>query len=230
VTETPPLDYAQTPSLTRRKAFRRAMIAAGVLAIIICGWAMLPQYWRNAQQWRQHRRWMSYTCPPSVIAFEPPGEKAKRLFQPRSDYIMRPSGVFHFVAGLPPAELFVHGRRRPDGARRLVLAALGYDRTNAGIQLRLEGEVIIPATIARASRRSPISFGPLIADSTGKTPRIYAGQPDLNDASHFTMQFEFPDGRTGTIHGRLSDDDSIDFQFESGPSQPQPSPTTAENG
>jgi hypothetical protein len=231
VTETPPLDYAQTPSLTRRKAFRRAMIAAGVLAIIICGWVMLPQYWRNALEMMQQRQWMRYTRPSTVIAFEPPGPKAKTLFQPGSGYIMRPGGVFHQVGlpGFPQDALFLHARLRPDGKARIVWATVGYESTGTGIQLRVEGNVLIPGTMFRSAWNCPRTAGPLIAEAAGQTPRIYAGQPDPNDASHFTMQFEFPDGRGGTIHGRLSDDDSIEFQFESGPSRPQPSPTTAES-
>ena len=44
------LDYAPAPRLTRRKTFRRAMLAAGILVIVVSGWVMLPRYWHN---WRE---------------------------------------------------------------------------------------------------------------------------------------------------------------------------------
>jgi len=216
VTEAPQLDYAQTPHLTRRRIFRRAMLSAGVLAIVICGWVMLPQYWRNTIEMMQQRRWMQYTRPPTAIAFEPPGPRAKQLFAPGSGYIMRPGGVFHQVGlpGFPQDALFLHARRRPDGKQRIAWATLGYESTGTGIQLRVEGNVLISGTLLRAMWNCPRTAGPLIADVAGQTPRIYAGQPDPADEAHFTMQFEFPDGRTGTIHGRLNDNDTIDFEVQ----------------
>lgn len=195
---------------------RRALLAVGVLAIVICGWVMLPQYWRNAREAMQQRQWMRYTRLPTAIAFEPPGEKAKTLFQPGLGYVMRPGGVFHQlgIPGFPSDALFLHGRKRPDGQQRIVWVTLGYRTTSNGIQLCLEGDVLIPGTTLNPGRRLPGTTGPLIADSTGKTPRIYAGQPDPADDSHFTMAIEFPDGRTGTIHGRLTDRDTIDFEIK----------------
>jgi hypothetical protein len=213
VTEAPQLDYSQTPHLTRRKLFRRAMLSAGVLAIVICGWVMFPQYWRNTLEMMQQRQWMRYTRPPTAIAFEPPGPRAKQLFAPGSGYIMRPGGVFHQVGlpGFPQDALFLHARSRPDGQRRIVYATLGYESTAIGIQLRVEGQAFIPGTMLRPLLNCPRTNGPLIADASGQMPRIYAGQPDPSDETHFTMKFEFPDGRTGTIHGRLNDNDTIDF-------------------
>jgi hypothetical protein len=38
--------------------------------------------------------------------------------------------------------------------------------------------------------------------------RIFAGQPDPTDASHFTIAYEWPDCVRGTIDGRLRDDDT----------------------
>jgi hypothetical protein len=45
--------------------------------------------------------------------------------------------------------------------------------------------------------------------------RIYAGQTDPADASHFTIDYEF-DGAKGTIHGRLKDDGVVELKPESG--------------
>lgn len=212
----PQLDYAQTPRLSSRKAFRRGLLAMGLLAIVICGWVMLPRYWRNARDAMHHRQWMRYTRPPTAIAFEPPGEKAKTLFTPGSGYVMRPGGVFHQlnIPGFPSDALFLHARRRPDGQQRVVWVTIGYASTANGIRLQLESDVLIPGTTLNPGRRVSATSGPLLADSNGNAPRIYAGQPDPADESHFTMQFEFPDGRSGTIYGRLTHRDTVDLQIE----------------
>jgi hypothetical protein len=47
--------------------------------------------------------------------------------------------------------------------------------------------------------------------------RIFAGQADPNDASHFTIEYEWPSGVRGTIDGWLRDDDHVDLQIRPGP-------------
>jgi hypothetical protein len=45
--------------------------------------------------------------------------------------------------------------------------------------------------------------------------RFYAGQPDPNDPSHFTIDYDL-DGKRGRIHGRLKDDGKVEWQPEAG--------------
>jgi transposase len=46
---------------------------------------------------------------------------------------------------------------------------------------------------------------------------VYAGQPDPNDLSHFTIGYEWPDGTQGIIDGHLQDDDTVTFAVRPGP-------------
>jgi hypothetical protein len=46
--------------------------------------------------------------------------------------------------------------------------------------------------------------------------RLFFGQVDPADASHFTIDFEFA-GHTGTIDAYLRDDNRVDFQFRDPP-------------
>jgi hypothetical protein len=225
MTETnPQLDYAPPLPLRRRKVFRRAMLALGLLVLIITCWIMLPRYWRNAQAVMEQRKWMAYTRPDTRIAFEPPGAKGTELWRPGQGYVMRPGGIFHEtgLSGLFANALFVHARRRPDGQKRLVWVSLGYESTKP-LRFRLEFDGVIPATIGRPARRLPHTpADPLPVDAAGKPPRLYAGQPDPNDESHFTIRYEFEaEGRGGVIHGWLRDDDTIDFEINEGPSTTQ---------
>jgi hypothetical protein len=223
------LEYAPLPPLRQRRSFRRAMLAAGIVAIVVCGWIMLPRYWRNAQAALRDRQWMAYTRPPTRIAFEPAGLKAQELFQPGLGYIMRPGGVFHDVdvAGFPDDPLFLHARRRPDGERRLVCVSIGYE-SGKPIRLQFEADVLVPATVARPGWRGPTVVSSLPQDAAGKPPRIYAGQPDAADETHFTMRYEFPEARNGVlkvrngvIHGYLRDNDTVELKVEEEPVEPK---------
>lgn len=215
------LEYAAAPPIYRRKAFRRALLFVGLLVLVICAWVMLPRYWRNGRDALQHRQWMRYTRPPTQVVFEPDPAKGRALWQPGSEYIMRPGGYFHVpsVAGFSEDALFLHGRRRPDGAQRVVWITMGYIRTTK-LELRLQANVLIPATLGRPEWRTqhlPID-APLPHDGSGKLPRIYAGQPDPNDESHFTMKYEFDDSLpAGVIHGWLRDNDTVDLEVQEGP-------------
>lgn len=48
--------------------------------------------------------------------------------------------------------------------------------------------------------------------------RLYAGQPDPADASHFTIRYESK-GSGGTIDGWLRDGDSVKLQVRDGPAK-----------
>ena len=46
--------------------------------------------------------------------------------------------------------------------------------------------------------------------------RIFAGQPDSTDASHFMIEYEWPDGTRGTIDGYLLDDNCVKMSIRPG--------------
>jgi hypothetical protein len=46
--------------------------------------------------------------------------------------------------------------------------------------------------------------------------RFFAGQPEPDDESHFTIRYETTEG-SGTIDGWLMPDDSVKFQIRDGP-------------
>jgi hypothetical protein len=48
--------------------------------------------------------------------------------------------------------------------------------------------------------------------------RLYAGQPDPVDSSHFTIPYETTSGR-GTIDGWLQADDTVKMQVRDGPAK-----------
>jgi hypothetical protein len=47
--------------------------------------------------------------------------------------------------------------------------------------------------------------------------RVYTGHADPQDASHFTIEFQWPDGDRGILDGKLRDDDRVELTFRPGP-------------
>lgn len=79
----------------------------------------------------------------------------------------------------------------------------------------IEPLVIAPGTLVRAPSSTLFSGNFTSVKCDG---RFFAGQPDPNDESHFTIDYEV-DGIRNTIDGWLLDDDTVKLE-------PRPLPTT----
>jgi hypothetical protein len=102
-----------------------------------------------------------------------------------------------------PAVLFLHGRATPSGTRCLVVIEFALARSEHGPHLC--------ATLVEAGslRRNARHHGPFaVFEDADVCPsprkRFFAGQPDPDDESHFTIDYEI-DGTRGTLDGWLSD-------------------------
>jgi hypothetical protein len=134
---------------------------------------------------------------------------------PGGPYAIRPNRLLEKLTNCAvlPA-LFVHGRNAPSGPQRLVLVQMG----------RLAGDPFSRISL------SPVNLQPL--GSSGTTPgtyirglemclkptdivRLYCGQPDPNDASHFTIDYDL-NGTRGTIDGKLTSGGTITLTPRSG--------------
>ena len=132
--------------------------------------------------------------------------------------------------------VFLHAPRAKSGERMLV-CAYPYDfithRRSLPQQFNgdspdLSVQVIRPATLLSNSERpfaKEMNVARLLGHPFG-TVRIFAGQVDPNDDSHFTIQYETPTGK-GTIDGYLQPDEHVRMQYRDGPAlAPTTSPTT----
>ena len=114
---------------------------------------------------------------------------------------------------------YLHACRLPDGEQRLgVLGIQVFQRgPDGGRVLELYGTGKTPASWqpgstvqGSAGRKASIPLLPR------HRFRLYAGQPNPQDGSRFTMRYEL-DGRGGTIEGRLAPDGTIDCTVIDGP-------------
>jgi hypothetical protein len=116
--------------------------------------------------------------------------------------------------------VFLHERRTPAGERRLVGVDLlpfglpiGLNLTDP-VEGRLEpwgrvftdGSFLRPPVEAFSPKQNPYRSWSLIGPPDRL--RVFAGQPDPNDPSHFTIDYEVH-GVRHTLDGWLRDDDTV---------------------
>ena len=121
---------------------------------------------------------------------------------------------------VPTAVLFCHERISHSGLRRLVTVEFSL---NLGVGDHLDQYAISSIFTPVNWRGSAITHKPqeeAIFSDASYLPmpnRIFAGQPDPADASHFTIGYEWPGGLRGTLDGWLRDSNQVDIQFRPGP-------------
>jgi hypothetical protein len=117
-------------------------------------------------------------------------------------------------------EVFVHERRASGGEKRLV--AVGFDPVAFAVGSEAPFKV---GSWGYTNRISALEFSGATGDASlrfavapDEPLKLYAGQPDPADESHFTIDYETPTGR-GTIDGWLMPDDTVKLQIRDGPAK-----------
>jgi len=138
-----------------------------------------------------------------------------RQVAPLSQYCNLPGGF--------PMPVFLHGRTDSRGRQRLTLVHLAERVEDAA-------ELTMTFTLASHAPITPWGYPKMQASDCrlvvpgvpNTTPmRFYAGQPDPEDRSRFSLTFEI-DGTRSTINGILNDDGSIKLRMADGPGQLSP--------
>lgn len=111
---------------------------------------------------------------------------------------------------LPAGVLFMHERQTPSGARRLVIVTSGFLQGATPLFIPghdVKADILRPGTLRQPPEEK---VGPVILDvlfSQRPTPihlRVFAGQADAVDPTHFTIAYEF-DGQRHVVDGHLED-------------------------
>ena len=226
------LDYAPPRHLSRKWIIRTAIILALVacIALLIRNW---PAISTRVAYWRVQRRCLLYTAPPDQVVFSTRSAEAKAMqHRPGGYHGVYIPGRFD-IAGFEPPELtrfirfdhqvlydtprhnvaFMHERTSPAGHRRLII--ISADATGGGRIFGFWRTVLEPVPMFSGRRHSFGAMMPGMFESDGDF-RVFAGQVDPNDASHFTIRFELA-GQPGLIDGRLKDNDRIVLTVREGP-------------
>jgi hypothetical protein len=226
------LDYAPAPPVLRRRWARRSMLGMVLLTAVAAGAWWGPGAYRRASVLYWQRQCMRYTAPGEWVAYEsdPVAGAALRSADPHYQFAplagrprkpmatgYLPECWTRFVQanpGFPTASgpiLFLHELRTPSGRSRLVAVAGAFDPLTLPQFINgydVGGEVIEPATWTTPSQnRTGGMFISVLTDLRPEPPhlRVYAGQPDPADPSHFTIRYEV-EGVTHVVDGWLRDD------------------------
>lgn len=219
------LEYAPRPPAHRRRFFRRVLLTLASIVIVagMTKWGP-AMYVRLALLYHQ-RGCMNYTASPDQVVFDSdPVRVAKLASDPNlviskgcafrvlpRDWQVLEATLFNAPA--PRAVIFLHERHAAGGASRIV----AVERT-AGAEASayfiggydVDPHVIEPASFNRPLRDVPSIFAIDVMDSFAPHTdiRIYAGQPDPADASHFTIRYESR-GATHIVDGFLGGDGRV---------------------
>jgi hypothetical protein len=118
-----------------------------------------------------------------------------------------------YALSRPGAVVFLHGRATHSGDSRLICLVFG------GWNHR-RWEFV--AHVYRRNGYSSYLTGVDVPLEPGATPlRLFAGQPDAADESHFTFTYE-ANGQKGTIDGWLQAGDVVKLQLRDGPAGTRP--------
>jgi hypothetical protein len=239
------LDYAPAPPVLRRRWVRRLILGMVLLSALGAAVQWGPGAYRQASVLYWQRQCMRYTAPGEMVVYESDPNAGAVLQSADRHYQLAAAGSwgrsatrtatgylpecwnrFSRVAPgfLPPTApvVFLHELRTPSGQRRLVSVVATFEPSELPLFISgydVSATVIAPATWRMLPRNR--TGGVALSVLSGPQPkpphvRVYAGQPDPADPSHFTIRYEV-DGVEHVADGWLRDGwpagyDSVQFK------------------
>jgi hypothetical protein len=207
---------------------RWAMLAGFVLLLVVSLW-LVPRTYRHIQLLKWQSRCLGYTAPASEVVYDNDPSETKRLLTLPGGYLQDPRDgaayrlpiewiQFYLAAGFGPQSsgtVFLHERTSPNGERVLLALDLVFNPFSQDRVMSMGERVITPGTALRSPRQLPSALrgdGAQITIGVGKRLRVFAGQPDPNNASHFTIDYEL-DGARITLDGWLQDAQTVKIEI-----------------
>jgi hypothetical protein len=225
------LEYAPSSQRSLWRRLRRVLRICLVITVALVAWKWGWVTWNKTVLLYHQHQCLSYSAPADQVVFDTdPGRVAKMASDPNyvlgggmanrrrpADWDSLVSSGFPSITRLNRASnnpvLFMHERKSPNGTVRLVVVErtaglsepayfiLGFD---------VDGLAIEPGTITRPPHWLPFAWDIDVLSNPGphRDIRIYAGQVDPADASHFTIRYE-SGGQTNIADGTLGDDGEV---------------------
>lgn len=233
------LDYGEQPRrhwwrVVRRPA--RIILLAGLGALV--GWWVLTQgvylYWQS--------RCLHYVAPADLVVYDDDPTEAQRtvgaaLATHTHGLLVntggaaspghRPVGriIPEFKRTLLSYEgtMFLGWRTTPSGERKFAAVwPFTFEGQPGGYELRLvHGSLKLASAIPGSQMVMADADVSLLFVPAGKRLRVFAGQADPADPTHFTIQYELG-GEPGVLDGFLRNDGLVDLRVRSGPATLSP--------
>jgi hypothetical protein len=199
-----PLNYAPKPPAARRVwrwVYRLIFAAAIIVAAAVWG----PGIWRHAESIYWEQQCLAFLLPPNHVVLEM--DRGNVLHCEVCVPRVHLEGIDHSRIILSDGTIFLHEMRRPNGMR--CLTSLTFSPTfpieQVGFRVQyLEWSVSLWPQMSNwdyltvaTDRGSPLAHW-----------KFFAGQPDANNASHFTFDYEV-DGLRHTCDAWLDNDGKL---------------------
>jgi hypothetical protein len=202
------LHYAAASPWHGQRRWRRVIWATAIVALLFTGVIWGPLAWSLLATFQCTRQCLAYSRYPDSIIYDATrsmtdpfaidvhvSEQAVPLRGPRSGMRYQPMPT-----------VFLHARAKPSGQQRLVCVHLA-NPSAVGVEFRCESYALPPFGRGFQYVKSNDVWLPSNMPM-GAHLRVYAGQADAFDASHFTFDYEL-NGHRSTVDGWLGNDDTI---------------------
>ena len=223
-----PPAHTMTPDTwqLRRRRRRRLLVALPLLALIAVPAGLLA--WRQARILYWQHLCMRYTVPADAVVYEDGEDHHAAVHVP--DCWRKLSGTIQQDNPAKGSILFLHELRTPQGRRFLAIIEdnpymdfpLTYDYPSRFADVLSPASLLWGAALYVEDMDLPwggsFSFHPR---SPAARTRIYAGQVDAADLSHFTIRY-LKWGQEDILDGRLDNTGKITLQPRKPPQPPRP--------
>jgi len=208
----------------RRKVRNSAFVAVSLAVALVVGLGG-PWWWKAARDAYWRSRCMSYVAPPDQVVYSDDPDEATRLLStgayeqvaflatlrnPKAPIAagLRPLPYGKVWNGYETGGAFLHARTSAGGLRRLVIVGFELWEAPAGDRiLKLNASSGSPRTWGGdAAHANVLRFRLAPCERL----RLFAGQSDPHDPSHFTIAYEWC-GCPGVIDGWLKDGQPLDL-------------------
>jgi hypothetical protein len=213
---TSPLEYAPPEHGLRRVLTVRRIILVLVLSLLPLLTQPVVRLANHFQSLRAQNAVMAYASSPAQVVYEEDSARAAALAAWGQGYVrrgiaacLRPPEWERFGLQYAACPAFLHARRAPGGAEWIVTVNLAERQTTAEPVLLFHVDAVRPATLLRGvnGRAAGPQYYSVFLGPTDRA-RVYAGQPDALDATHFTIDVEV-NGRRTTLDGWLADGGTV---------------------
>jgi hypothetical protein len=226
----------------RSRRVRRAIFFLAMVVVLLWNSAAIKNAAMRVRARWLVRQCENFELPPDTVVFESDPNLA-RAYATNSHYQWINVDPPYLIRDVPPLTdfpweprsasvwnqaTFCHSRTSKSGHRRLVVVDGDMNGTLVATVIDPGSFMVPPKEISTTGIDTPRPWpkyevlttrrwGPLswISDNN-PIYTLYAGQPDRNDASHFTFRY-VAKGGAGTIDGWLLDNDKVRFRALDGP-------------
>jgi hypothetical protein len=216
------LEYSAKRKSLRR---RRILVLVGVIILLCAVTPFAIRYGSMAvERWRVNRLYHTcaiYTAPATKVVWDEDPQQMQQLHgyqivgshNGSAAYVV-PTEWQQLNAAIGQqiqtwGTLFLHERTTPTSKRTLLVGVdiAGWSR-GGPVVLFARCRTLAPAVPLRLPAQEKVDHPSVHLSHTEGTLRLFAGQPDATDASHFTIDYLLGDQK-GVIDGWLKDDGSV---------------------